>query len=362
MVHKLAGHIRGNVVAYVALFVALGGTAVAATSLPANSVGTKQLKNGAVTGAKVAQNTLTGANINESTLGTVPNATKLGGLSSSAYQRRVATACSSGQAIQAIAATGSPTCQGFGQGTVTSVTPGTGLTNSGTSTDPILNVDSSVFQRTVSGSCSSGSAIDAINGDGTVTCQSTGSVNSVTAGTGLTSTGPSTGPTLSVDTSAVQTRVSGTCSSGSAIASVGSDGTVGCHNTFTQFMGGTGNATISGTPELPSYLAPEGLTTSPSTTYANIALGTSAAAMTAGNLSVTVGTPPGSGNTWLFQLRINNLANGDFECEITGTATSCTDTTSSISIPASATIAMEALPVNSTPTNTTVSFGWTGAS
>jgi hypothetical protein len=43
----LIGHLRRNVVAYLALFIALGGTAYAAT-LPANSVGTRQLVNGGV--------------------------------------------------------------------------------------------------------------------------------------------------------------------------------------------------------------------------------------------------------------------------------------------------------------------------
>jgi hypothetical protein len=47
------------VVACIALVVALGGTSVAAIqALPKNSVGTKQLKNGAVTGAKVRAHTL----------------------------------------------------------------------------------------------------------------------------------------------------------------------------------------------------------------------------------------------------------------------------------------------------------------
>jgi len=45
------------VVALIALFVALGGTTYAATSLPANSVGTAQLKNGAVTKGKIAKGT-----------------------------------------------------------------------------------------------------------------------------------------------------------------------------------------------------------------------------------------------------------------------------------------------------------------
>lgn len=62
------------VVACLALIVALGGTSYAAVRLPANSVGTKQLKKGAVTGVKVKSNTLTGTQINESRLGKVPSA------------------------------------------------------------------------------------------------------------------------------------------------------------------------------------------------------------------------------------------------------------------------------------------------
>jgi hypothetical protein len=43
-----------NVVSCLALFVALGGSAYAATQLPKNSVGTKQLKKGAVTPSKLS--------------------------------------------------------------------------------------------------------------------------------------------------------------------------------------------------------------------------------------------------------------------------------------------------------------------
>jgi hypothetical protein len=47
-------HFRHNVVAYLALFVALGGTSVAAIGLPSGSVGTRQLRKGAVTGSNLA--------------------------------------------------------------------------------------------------------------------------------------------------------------------------------------------------------------------------------------------------------------------------------------------------------------------
>jgi hypothetical protein len=48
MLRTLSGHLTKNVVAYLALFVALGGTSYAALKLPKNSVGSGQIKNGAV--------------------------------------------------------------------------------------------------------------------------------------------------------------------------------------------------------------------------------------------------------------------------------------------------------------------------
>src|SRR4051812_40009612 len=70
MLGKLRPRSVYDVIAALALFVGLGGSAYAVTSLPENSVGTKQLKdsavatkklrNGAVTGLKVADNSLTG--------------------------------------------------------------------------------------------------------------------------------------------------------------------------------------------------------------------------------------------------------------------------------------------------------------
>ena len=120
---RVVAHARGNVVGYLALFVALSTGAYAAVQLPANSVGSKQLKRGAVKrsklarnaviGAQVADGSLTGADINEATLGTVPsadqrhdqprtpptpqrhqratNAAQLGGAGASAYLKAAGT-------------------------------------------------------------------------------------------------------------------------------------------------------------------------------------------------------------------------------------------------------------------------------
>lgn len=49
----LARHLRSNAVAYVALFVALGGTGYAATNLPAGSVGSRQIRNHAIQPVKL---------------------------------------------------------------------------------------------------------------------------------------------------------------------------------------------------------------------------------------------------------------------------------------------------------------------
>jgi hypothetical protein len=52
MLTRLLHHIRQNLIAYVALFIALGGTSYAAFSLPAGSVGARQLKNHSITAVK----------------------------------------------------------------------------------------------------------------------------------------------------------------------------------------------------------------------------------------------------------------------------------------------------------------------
>lgn len=55
---RAIAHVRRNFVAYLALFIALGGTSYAASQLPKNSVGTKQLKKKAVTKPKLAKSAI----------------------------------------------------------------------------------------------------------------------------------------------------------------------------------------------------------------------------------------------------------------------------------------------------------------
>lgn len=121
----MLGHVRRHAIGYLALFVALGGTSYAAVRLPANSVGTRQLKPKAVTWTRIAPGAVTptrlkwravtnskiapgavngsrvkdgslsghdlapdsvsGAQIDESSLGVVPDSDRLGNIPPSGY-------------------------------------------------------------------------------------------------------------------------------------------------------------------------------------------------------------------------------------------------------------------------------------
>jgi hypothetical protein len=61
--------IRKNLVAYIALFLALGGTAYAGVTIGRDSVGTAQLKTGAVTAAKLHRHAVTAAGLAANSVG-----------------------------------------------------------------------------------------------------------------------------------------------------------------------------------------------------------------------------------------------------------------------------------------------------
>ncbi len=119
-----------NVMATIAVFIAIGGSAYAATQLKKNSVGTKQIKNQAVTAAKiqngaitgaqvkggsltgsnVANNSLTGTQVNSSTLGTVPTA-QTANTAQTAQTAQTANSLSAPEASHEVGASGQPQFQ-----------------------------------------------------------------------------------------------------------------------------------------------------------------------------------------------------------------------------------------------------------
>jgi hypothetical protein len=66
---RLLHHTRSNAIAYLALFVALGGTSYAAISLGPGSVGTPQLKSGAVTARKLAAGAVSSTKLDRGSIG-----------------------------------------------------------------------------------------------------------------------------------------------------------------------------------------------------------------------------------------------------------------------------------------------------
>ena len=68
MLSPVVRHIRGNAVAYVALFAALGGTSYAAATLAPRSVTTQAIANGAVTQVKLARSSVGENNLRKHSL------------------------------------------------------------------------------------------------------------------------------------------------------------------------------------------------------------------------------------------------------------------------------------------------------
>lgn len=95
MIRKITRIHPASVIAMLALFVALSGVSYAAVS---GKIGTKDIRNGAVTkvkikkdavtGPKIKNGAVTGDKVNESTLSTVPDAAKLGGREPASFESK----------------------------------------------------------------------------------------------------------------------------------------------------------------------------------------------------------------------------------------------------------------------------------
>ena len=144
------------------------------------------------------------------------------------FQRRVSGACGVGTAIRAVNGDGTVVCEPIPA--AATYTAGTGLQLNGTQ----FAADPAYLQRRVSSSCVAGSSIRAIAADGSVTCETDtdtanpGTITGVIAGNGMTGGGITGTVSLAADTNYLQRRVEATCTAGSSIRQINADGSVVC--------------------------------------------------------------------------------------------------------------------------------------
>jgi hypothetical protein len=124
--------------------------------------------------------------------------------------------------------------------------------------DTIGGLEPEDLQPAITGDCAGG-VVAGIGANGVLRCEaddnSGGTVQSVTAGTGLTGGGSGAAVSLAVDPTRVQSRVTGSCPSGQYLRAIAADGTVTCatdvdtdtdtNTTYTAAAGG--GVAISGT-------------------------------------------------------------------------------------------------------------------
>jgi len=101
-----------NLMATAAMFIALGGVSYAAMTLPKNSVGTSQLRNQAVSTAKIRDGAITGSKVDLSSLGSVPKADRAASAEFADHATNADSATSSSFAGSAAKASDARTLEG----------------------------------------------------------------------------------------------------------------------------------------------------------------------------------------------------------------------------------------------------------
>jgi hypothetical protein len=155
----------------VAIFLALNAGAYAVTVAGSESPKTvfnSDLNTGSVDSRVIAQGGVAGPDIAAAAVG--PHKIKIDKLVKF-LQTRVNGACPDGQLVQSVTSDGGVVCAPAGTGTITGVSPGSGLTGGGTQGNVPLGIDPSVVQSRVTDSCSGNEAMQSVGQAGGVGCQ-----------------------------------------------------------------------------------------------------------------------------------------------------------------------------------------------